>query len=94
MTGIRSYQSSCPRGVAASATKGSLVTCVLTGLVFEDVRGECGALTRSELDMVLMGQIMAHICDGEKIGARSNKTRVQRKRNFTTRAGPFARSHS
>ena len=37
------------------------------------MRETCALLTRDELDLVLLGQIMAHICNEADIGSRSHK---------------------
>ena len=49
-----------------------------------DIRAQCYDLTHSELDMVLLGQLMASTNTSEKVVVDSGHLEVERKRCYTT----------
>ena len=49
-----------------------------------DIRAQCYDLTHSELDMVLLGQLMASTNTSEKVVVESGHLEAERKRAYTT----------
>ena len=47
----------------------------------EDCRQQCAALTRDELDLVLLGQIMVLLSNDAETGARSTKAPTPRQQS-------------
>ena len=49
-----------------------------------DIRAQCYDLTHSELDMVLLGQLMASTNTSQKVVVESGHLEAERKRSYTT----------
>ncbi len=48
---------------------------------FEDIRDQCAVLTRHELDLVILGQIMGNIFNEDAVGIRSRHALTPRQRS-------------
>ena len=69
------------KGCGCKRAKGKPCSTLFSRAHYEDYRQQCLALTRDELDLVLLGQIMALLLNDTETGPRSSKKPSPRQRS-------------